>query len=52
MKAMRVGKKGKDFILGHFYIILNMEVGKNIYSPFSVAFGQGRSWENSCIHLC
>jgi hypothetical protein len=31
MEALCVGEKGQDFILGHLYIILNLEVRRKIH---------------------
>jgi hypothetical protein len=54
MEAPFTGKKEggeQDFILGHFYIILNLEVGRK-FMPIPVSNGlriTGRIWEDSCI---
>jgi hypothetical protein len=44
MKMPCSGKKGKDFILGCFYVILNLEVGReiNITSLLQCPLGQGK----------
>jgi hypothetical protein len=47
-------RKGQDFILSHLYIILSLEVGrKSVSLPVSNGLRlRGRSWMESCIHLC
>jgi hypothetical protein len=53
MEVPHAGKRERISILGHFYIIIHLEVGRN---PASLAFpmalwGWGRIWADSCIYL-
>jgi hypothetical protein len=46
-------KKEKDFILGHFYIILNLEVGRKTLSPMAFRAGAGGSGQThayTCVN--
>jgi hypothetical protein len=50
---MQGKKKGEDFILGCFYIILNLNVRRKSMSLLSNGLlARGRICADSCIHIC